>query len=425
MVTPFLPKVLFLSAMEADNNEGPESPNSLNDKETPLESTMHLIEEMKSFKKYFNINNCIEALLMKFLLPANDIISDFLIADGLSKVENDKNTISQWFTFFAYFFIACPGFMFLFSIVGKQIKGFIWPFLFMACFFCLEAILVYFSDAHLWFPLAIIVASLTLGIGFLDIFIHGPRMKNLSNLIAGYEGRYESAPQFLIHLALLISGEKYFFDSGLNFYGLFTSLVMLGNDLTENILMSESFQKKSFIKKLDAMSSIILVVIFTTIFRLGTLALAIHHIFVLDVGFYLIPLKLVIIVIPVIGVFLVQHCYETKKISVPECFVGIIGELSAFYNWRAWGDDMSRKVQFMLNIYYSLLYGSYCIWIAWNSPNENAGTFAVVFLCSGWVSFPLFISQIFMKGMKDEDEEEIEEDDSHDISQNNEVITYI
>ena len=193
----------------------------------------------------------------------------------------------------------------------------------------------------------------------------------------------------------------------------------------ENILMNVQFQQKSFVKKLDAMRSILLIVIFTVIFRLGTLALVLHHIFVLDVGLYLIPLKLVIVVIPVIGVYWIQNHYETEKISVPECFVGIIGELSAFYNWSTFGEDIKRRVQFMLNLYYSLLYASYCIWIAWNPTNENAGTFALVFLCSGWVAFPLFISQIFIGNINDEDEDNREEDVIHNIYPHNEVITYM
>ena len=426
MIKFFSAKIPCVPTMYAANDhESQDSPDSVNDEETTIGSIICLIEELKNYKKYFNLNDFAEALLMKFFLPVNDIISDFLIAQNLSMVENDTHTISHWFTFLAYYNIACPGFMFIISIVGKRIKGFIWPFLFMFCFFCLEAVLIMFSHAHLLFPLAVVVASLTLGIGLLGIFCHGPRMTSLSHLIAGYEGRYESVPQFLMHLTLLISGEKYFYDSGLNMYGLSTSLLMLGKDLTENILMNEQFQQKSFVKKLDAMRSILLIVIFTVIFRLGTLALVLHHIFVLDVGLYLIPLKLVIVVIPVIGVYWIQNHYETEKISVPECFVGIIGELSAFYNWSTFGEDIKRRVQFMLNLYYSLLYASYCIWIAWNPTNENAGTFALVFLCSGWVAFPLFISQIFIGNINDEDEDDREEDVIQNIYPHNEVITYM
>ena len=432
--------------MNGDNSESQDNPDSVNDEGTTIGSIISLVEELKNFKTYFNLNDFVEGLVMKFFLPANDIISDFLIAECLSKVENEKcdtvhtgareekpecydekekHMLGHWFTFFAYYNIACPGFMFIFSIVGKQMKGFIWPFLFMFCFFCLEAILVKFSQAHLLFPLAVLVSSLTLGIGFLGIFFHGPRMTSLSYLMAGYEGRFESVPQFLMHLTLLISGERYFYDSGLNLYGICTSVLMLGKDLTENILMSERFQQKSFLDKLVEMRSIILVVMLTAIFRLGTLALALHHIFVLQTGFYLIPLKLVIIVIPVIGVFFIQNHYETTRISVPECFVGIIAELSAFYNWSTFGEDISRKLQFMLNTYYGLLYTSYCLWTAWNRTNENAGTFALVFLCSGWAAFPLFISQIFIRNIEDDDEDGREEDVIHDTFPHNEVITYI
>ena len=407
----------------ADDN--PENQDCAEDEveETALESLKNLIEEMRNAKKYFNLNNCAEGILLKVFLPANDIISDFLVAENLLRVKNDTQTISTWFTFFAYYFIACPGIMFIFTIIGKRFRGFLLPFIFMFCFFCLEAILIHHSYAKLLFPLAVTVASLTLFLGVLDIFFHGPRMKKISYLVAGFEGRYESAPEFLMHLTLLISGERYFYDSGLNFYGLCTSLVMLGKDLTENILIDEKFLQKSLMEKLEAMRRIILAVIFTAIFRLGTLALAIHHIFVLDQGLYLIPLKLIIMIVPVIFIFCAQRHYETsQRITVPECFVGIIGELSSFYNWSVWSENFKKRIQFVLNVYYNLIYGGYCIWTIWNPLNEQAGTFAVVCLCSGWVAFPLYVSQILMS-KKNEDDQEVQEE-SNDY-QHHDVITYM
>ena len=142
-------------------------------------------------------------------------------------------------------------------------------------FFCLEVFLIMYSDAQLLFPMAMLVASVSITIGIMAIFFHGPCMKKLSSLVDRYEGRHESAPQFAMHLALLISGDQYFVTSGLNLYGLFTSLAMLGKDLAKNG-PNQLFLKLSFICKVILMKRIIPVIILMAIFRLGTLTLAIH-----------------------------------------------------------------------------------------------------------------------------------------------------
>ena len=223
-------------------------------------------------------------------------------------------------------------------------------------------------------------------------------MKKISFLVAGYEGRYESAPQIIMHLVLLISGEQYFSTSGLNTYGLITSLAMLGKDLAENILtngQNHSFLGLSFISKIVLMRRIIPVIILTAIFRLGTLALAIHHIFVLDCGLLLVPLKLIIIVPPVIGILFVQKCSSQTHLSVTECFVGIVGELSAFHSWSGLNTELRRSIQLGLNMFFGILYGTYCVWTVFNPPSLNADNFAILFLCCGWVAFPLYLSHIY------------------------------
>ena len=105
-------------------------------------------QEIRNFKKYFNINDCAEGIILKVFLPANDIISDFLFAEKLLQSENP--IIRQWFTFFAYYFIAWPGVMFLLSYIsffggkylGRHCQGSFLPFVLMMSMFSLEAVIV-------------------------------------------------------------------------------------------------------------------------------------------------------------------------------------------------------------------------------------------------------------------------------------------
>ena len=363
-------------------------------------------EELKDYKKSFNLNDCAEGILLKVFLPTNDIISDFLVADKLFQSENVS--VKQWFTFFSYYFIAWPGIMFLLSNIRifrdrccfTFCQGSFLPFIFMVCFFSLEAVLILYAHPKILLPAAAFVAGVTLIVGIMDIFFHGPYMKKLSSLITCYEGRFESAPQLVMQLVLLISGQGFFQGSGLDFYGLCTSLVMLAKDLSENILTNGKndslLLSMSFPQKIAEMWKIFPVIMLTALFRLGTMALLIHHVFVLDSGLLLVPLKLIFMVPPVVTILSVQRFYpEVLELSVTECFVGILGEMSAFTNWGKLNPECSRWFQFGLNLYFCILYGVYCVWTVFNPPSENADLFAICFLCCGWVSFPLYISQIF------------------------------
>ena len=62
--------------------------------------------ELKSSNKYFSWNYCAEAFFFRVFLPFNDIISDFLVAEKLYRNKNEL--VSRWFTFYSYYFIACP-----------------------------------------------------------------------------------------------------------------------------------------------------------------------------------------------------------------------------------------------------------------------------------------------------------------------------
>ena len=265
----------------------------------------------------------------------------------------------------------------------------------------MEGFLLQHAHPKSLFPAAICVSTTILSIGLMDVVFHGPYMRKLSTLVTGYEGRFESAPELLMHLVLLIAGEEYFYTSGLDIYDLLTSLAMLGKDLAENILMNgqQDYTSKSFPGKIVSMARIFPVILLTAIFRLGTLALAIHHIFVLRTGLLLVPLKLIIILPPALTILCVRtFSKQIPELSVVDCFLGIVGELSSFTIWGKLNHEGSRWLHFGFTLYFGLLYGSYCLWTVFNPPSQHADIYAIVFLCCGWVAFPLFISQIFVRG---------------------------
>jgi len=238
----------------------------------------------------------------------------------------------------------------------------------------------------------------------MDVFFHGPLMKKLSSVITCHEGRFESAPQLIMHLVLLImeQSKEESKRSDFDYYGIISSLLMLGKDLSESILIngsnrsSSSYLAKSFPRKIIAMARLFPAIILTAVFRLGTIALFINHVFVLDEGLLLIPLKLIFMVPPAITILCVRQKYPgIIELSVVECFIGILGEVSGYTNWGRGNSSQSRWIQFGLNLYFCMIYGVYCVWTVFNPPTQNAENFAIAFLLCGWLSFPLYISQVF------------------------------
>ena len=265
----------------------------------------------------------------------------------------------------------------------------------------MEAFLLQHANPKCLLPPAVFVSSVILIVGLMDVFFHGPYMRKLSTLVTGYEGRFESAPQLLLHLVLLIAGQEYFYTSGLDIYGLITSIAMLGKDLAENILMNgqNNYPNKSFLGKILAMGKIFPAILLTAFFRLGTLALAIHHIFVLRTGLLLVPLKLIIILPPAVTLLVAREfSQQIRELSVVDCFLGIVGELTAFTFWGKLKHEGRKWIHFGFTLYFGVFYGSYCLWTVFNPPSLHADLYAIVFLCCGWVAFPLFLGEIFFLG---------------------------
>ena len=244
-------------------------------------------KEVRDFRKNFSWNICIEAMVLRLFLPLNDIVSDFLIAKKSNNTIKDKS-INSWVTFFSYYFIACPGIMFLLSnlhmssvrlgnIQSNCFKIFLLPFILIVLILSLEIIFLQdvglenptiLQHPHILFPIAVFVSSTILIVGAMHVVLHGSFMQNLSNTAARYEGQFESAPQLTLHMVLLMAGEKYSSRSGLDIYSLLTSLVMLAKDLTENIInVLVDYNPNGLVSKLALMGKFLPVVLMTIIIR--------------------------------------------------------------------------------------------------------------------------------------------------------------
>ena len=88
---------------------------------------------------------------------------------------------------------------------SNSFKSVIVSFVLMVCVLCLEVVFIQHAHEKILFPAAILVSTCILILGTMEIVFHGPIMRKLSNLSASYEGRFEAAPQLLLHVILLMT----------------------------------------------------------------------------------------------------------------------------------------------------------------------------------------------------------------------------
>ena len=166
-----------------------------------------LFAELKNFRAFFNLNDFTEGLLLKVLLPVNDVFSDFLVA--AEALKSEKEILNTWTSTCIYYTIASPGIMALIinlaSIRGAFVRSRFQDILFMLLFvtlFCLEPALPMLGNPKVLFYFAIIVSTCFLLLGFMDLFFHGPCMKKISANLVQYEGYFESSPQLFMQIIM-------------------------------------------------------------------------------------------------------------------------------------------------------------------------------------------------------------------------------
>lgn len=329
--------------------------------------------------------------MFKAVLPFNDILSDFLVAEQIFYLDypntiGDKVKICEMVSMFVYFFIACPGFMILIvnigvfadKLCGIRCQRLALPVLITLCTIA-TVMLPFYGDPSIVYALAIFASTCFQLVNFLDILFHGPIMKKISFTMMDYEGRFESAPQLFIQLVMLFSGGEMMEVTALDIYGMCTSLLMLSKDLAESILASTekySYSNLSLSIKLSALKKIVPAIMLTVIFRLGTISLAILHIFVFDHFFFLIPLQLFITLPPALTLLWFKAFSPTiGTLSVSECLFGIMGEMTSFNTWGKLRLKESRWIHIGFSIYFNIIYNGICLWTIFYPSKINADRF--------------------------------------------------
>ena len=388
----------------------------------------HFWAEIRNVKNFFSINNFVENLLFHAVLPANDILSDFIVAENLYNTDYPNTIVdqlvgAQFCAMQMYFFIALPGFMVLVYNMGLYLDKFGFAGLFHVVLVVIvglvPVILLFHGDPRLVFYIALTVSCCFQLPNFMSVIFHGPYMKKLVGKIKDFEGKFESAPMLFLQLTLLYAGEEFMEVPAIErFYGIATSLLMLSKDYADNILMSTKeidFSKLSFGKRLFFIVRIIPPIILTVIFRLGAFSLACHRLYLFEDFMLVIPLMLAIVLTPTICLIIFKSSSSiTCKLSVTECVFGAMGEMSSFSTWGKLKQVESRWIQLWFIIYFNLIYGTSCLYEAFYPSKVNTDWYAMAFFFCGWIAFTLYMNQVFYLD-KDEDEKE----DSKDTGESN------
>ena len=195
----------------------------------------HFWAELRNVKNLFSINDFVENLLFHAVLPANDILSDFIVADNLYNTDNTNTIVDQlmgapFCAMLMYFFIALPGFMVLVHNMGLYLDKFCITELFyvvLVVIVCLvPVILLFFGDPRVVFYIALAISCCFQLLNFMSVIFHGPYMKKLVGKITDFEGKFESAPQLFLQLTLLYAGDGFMeVPATERFYGIATSLL--------------------------------------------------------------------------------------------------------------------------------------------------------------------------------------------------------
>ena len=202
------------------------------------------------------------------------------------------------------------------------------------------------------------------------------------------------------------------------FYGIVSSLLMVSKDFAENILMKTkqpNFSNSSFEKKLLYIGRILPPIILTVIFRMGTLSLAFHRLFVFQEFVLVIPLMFSIVLPPTICLIALKSSSTTiRKLSVSECIFGVMGEMSSFSIWGKLKQVDSRWIQLWFIIYFNLIYSTFCLYEAIYPTRVYTDWYAIAFFFCGWLAVSMYMKQVFYL-----DQEEDEMEDSKDKEESN------
>ena len=302
-----------------------------------------------------------------------------------------------------------------------------------------------------FFILAIVSAVFTLTVNLVRVFIHSKEMKELALKVTTAEEQYESAFQIhLFFLNWLIGAQPSGNATGL-WLGQVTSVLMVAK--VANISFSSSIQPQIYLYTQAGAESLVAreteenqerrsvrrwlklipVCGITAIFRMGSYAMMINWSFRQEDQNRLWIFGtvqrdvLLLLLVPVVVLWLLQQRMEVlKPLTTMDIVQGVVGEMATIPVWDKLPTKESRRLNLGMAIFYMLLW-SFLLLVAifsnvtpWtmayqsnflegneqnsslspldpslNAPCPPCTQFAIFCLLCGWLSFPLFLYQIF------------------------------
>ena len=192
------------------------------------------------------------------------------------------------------------------------------------------------------------------------------------------------------------------------YYSLVTSFLVLARDVAEQLLSSgqDLLANKGLGEWLRSIKRLLPSILSTAVFRIGSFALIYCSILAKEVPpavfwgpiIYGPPFLLI--------VFLKRHVLSIQDLSYYDILRAISDEGSSFAVWGNLNRQAARVPQLVVQVHYFLVFGSFCTWKAISPITDQSADlriFAVSFLCMGFLSVALFLSDIFCMPVDSQD----------------------
>ena len=243
------------------------------------------------------------------------------------------------------------------------------------------------------------------------------RAKNVKRITlkaSSYEGSYEATYQLLLILYVWL--KKGGAASDLNWVAMLSSLVMMAKTAAEDHLTfgrENMMADLGIFRKLILLAKFIPLFFFTGLFRTGAVASA----FVLSPSFIFILIFMLCLSILMIVMICMKISVRLSSLTIADVVQGSVGEVLGIVLWVRLGREGSRNIQFFIGgcllLGYTFLLGLQIMvygiggilayFFPENSYDVTILIVNIVFLCSGWIGYMLFVCQLHqLKGTQNQ-----------------------
>ena len=299
-------------------------------------------------------------------------------------------------TILAYYSIANPCYMFVLTNIctyvyhhayGRKSRWLVFG-IFLIMGSIIEPFLPYIGNPTGFFWIALIFSSIFQLVNVLGAFVHGPNMKILCASMVDYEGRFEASAQICFQFMLLFAGPDHVIYTGTNTFSMFSSLAMLSVDLSYNILGNCNgikFESLGILEKMWTMKKIIPALLFNSLFRLGTLSLIVQHLVYSKKWLGIIAIRIAgFLPVPCL-LWSTWYRNKLRRMSLIEIWMASTKEFVTFSIWGCFDHLDSRWFQLVYQIYFSVIYGIFCLWYIFNPYLDYIEIYAFGIFISGWI----------------------------------------